>query len=203
MGSLNFPNIDTAIATAEGYGQPNAIPTLANNPGDLALGNIGNGTLGQGITIFPSPQAGVAALDNQVGMIANGTSANYSPNETINQIGQTYAGQGQQGTNWASNFAKSLGINPNSTFAQLLGKTSNLFNSNGLPAWASNAQNSFAGTANFAGSKSSSSPFNLGRVAAGIIGLICIAGGIFMLKSSQTIIQTTGKVAKKAVELSA
>ncbi len=196
MGTLNFPVIDAAIANTEGYGVSGAIPTLANNPGDLAIGDIGNGTLGNGITIFPSSLAGLTALDNQVGMIANGTSQNYSPNESINQIGQTYAGAGQQGTNWSQNFAKFMGVNPNSTFGKLLGKTSNLFTSNGLPSWASNTQN------NFAGKSASGNPFNLGRVAAFLIGIIAIAMGLFMLKSTQTIIETSGKVAKKVVELS-
>ena len=194
MGSLNFPNIDTAIATAEGYGHPNAIPTLANNPGDLALGNLGNGTLGHGITIFPSPQAGIAALDNQVGRIANGSSANYSPGESIASIGQTYAGKGQQGTNWSSIVAKILGQTVTSALFPTMGAVGNTSNLAG----AINPNTNIVG-----GTSTIASPFNLGRVAAGIIGLICIAGGIFMLKSSQTIIQTTGKVAKKAVELSA
>lgn len=200
MGSLNFPTIDAAIANAEGYGISGAIPTTANNPGDLVLGDQGYGTLGNGITVFPTPQAGATALDNQVGLMASGQSANYSPNESISQIGQTYAGTGTQGTNWAQNFAKYLGVSPTSTLGQLLGST-------GLPAWASNAQNSFSGTiqgpTGFAGATNTTgTPFNLGRVAAFLIGMVAIAGGIFMLKSSQTIIQTAGRVAKKAVEIS-
>src|SRR5689334_21454478 len=38
-------NLCRAVAVAEGYGPPNNVPTLANNPGDLGLGDIGYGEI--------------------------------------------------------------------------------------------------------------------------------------------------------------
>ena len=178
FGALNFPQIDAAIGGAEGYGQPGAIPTLANNPGDLVLGDQGLGTLGQGITVFPTPQAGATALDNQVTKMANGTSSVYAPNESIAQIGQTYAGA-NGGSSWAANVAKSLGISPSSSLFSFLNNNAGI------------------------GSNSTTSSGLGARIAAGFIGMLVIAAGLFMLKSTQTVIQTGGSIAKKAVELSA
>lgn len=177
MGNfIQYPVIDSAIASAEGYGIPKAIPTLTNNPGDLENGDIGYGMMGNGITNYPSIEAGMRALDAQISAIANGTSKNYSPNESINSIGQKYAGQGTQGSNWANNVANALGISPNSSlFSNMLGISTG-FNPD---------------------------TFNAGRIAAFLIGIVTIGAGLLMFKSTQTVIATGGKVAKKAVEVAA
>src|SRR5208337_1189220 len=96
------------IATAEGYGVAGASPTIANNPGDLKLGDIGYGTQPNGITNFPTPDAGFAALNNQVQLIQNGTSqAGYTTDMSIMDVAQLYTGgdsvNGAGSTaNWAS-----------------------------------------------------------------------------------------------------
>ena len=52
-----------AIATAEGFGVPGAVPTRANNPGDLVMGDQGLGVANaEGVTIYPTIAAGWAAL---------------------------------------------------------------------------------------------------------------------------------------------
>ena len=75
----NTGAVSNAIANVEGYGPP-GVPTNANNPGDLRLGSINNwGTAGkENQTIYPDIQTGLAALNNQVNIIANGTSPAYN-----------------------------------------------------------------------------------------------------------------------------
>ena len=110
--------IAMAIANAEGFGVVGAIPTLANNPGDLVLGDIGYGTMGpQKITVFGSVQDGWNALFKQVGEMIAGTSEYYNPSMTWNQIGAKYAGAGSP---WAANVATNLGVDPNSTLQDYL-----------------------------------------------------------------------------------
>lgn len=103
-----------AIAAAEGYGVAGAIPTTANNPGDLKNGDIGYGTLGSGITIYGSSDDGWAALENQLELISSGQSAYYSPTMSIAQLGNTWAGGD---SNWARNVAASLGVPATTSFA--------------------------------------------------------------------------------------
>jgi hypothetical protein len=118
IGSATTPStsqvqtISDAIAKAEGYGVANAIPTIRNNPGDLedASGNI--------IT-FPTPQAGMQALNNQVNLMISGQSAHYDPSMTWAQIGAIYSGSSLP--NWANNVAAQLGVDPNSTLGDFLG----------------------------------------------------------------------------------
>lgn len=73
----------SAIASAEGFGPTNNIPTIANNPGDLELGNIGYGTTaaagGNAITNFGTLADGWAALQNQINLIASGQSRRVTP----------------------------------------------------------------------------------------------------------------------------
>jgi hypothetical protein len=90
--SQQTKDLATAISIAEGFGEPEAIPTLANNPGDLELGNVGNGTLGEGITVYSSVSEGWAALWAQVEMMLSGTDLNYPASLTWSQVGALYAG---------------------------------------------------------------------------------------------------------------
>ena len=104
-----------AIAQAEGYGIAGAIPTVANNPGDLVSGDIGYGTI-QGKTIFPSAAAGWGALQNQVNLITSGKStAGYTPTMTIAQVSNLYSGSSNG--NWGNNVASILGVTPDTSFA--------------------------------------------------------------------------------------
>ena len=107
-----------AIGEAEGFGIPGKIPTLANNRGDLVMGDIGYGTLGsQKITVFATVEDGDAELAHQISLWINGTSKYYSQTSTWNQIGTKYSGPG---TPWAANVARALGVDPNSTLGNYL-----------------------------------------------------------------------------------
>ena len=122
MGASSPSAVAQAIATAEGYGPSNNVPTIANNPGDLELGNIGYGTTaasgGQQITNFPTADAGWAALENQITKMATGgSSAGYTPSMSIAQVGQLYSGGSSA---WANNVASSLGVDPSTNFASVV-----------------------------------------------------------------------------------
>lgn len=205
-------SLANAIATAEGYGVPGAIPTLANNPGDLVLGNQGYGVMGNGITVFPTVQSGYDALNNQIGLIQSGQSAVYSQNESIAQIGNTWSGGNPA---WANNVASSLGVSPSTPVSQIASPNS----TPSLWSSISGALGSLTGSTQLGPGPIGSvngqplqaaatpSSFSASRIAAGLIGLICIAGGVFALKSTQSlIVNTTGvaaKAAKKAAEVTA
>lgn len=122
LGASSPSRTAQAIATAEGFGPSGNIPTIANNPGDLELGNIGYGTTGaaggQQITNFPTADAGWAALENQITMMATGSSsAGYTPSMSIAQVGQLYSGGSSA---WANNVASALGVDPSTNFASVV-----------------------------------------------------------------------------------
>jgi len=103
-----------AIASAEGFGVAGAIPTRAHNPGDLEMGDVGNGTI-QGKTVFASDTDGWQALYRQVQLILYGGSSYYSPSDTWRQVGSVYAGGDPA---WAINVAAHLGVNPDSSVGE-------------------------------------------------------------------------------------
>ena len=96
--------IAEAIAKAEGYGVPGAIPTVRNNPGNL------KGPDGE-IRWFPTPEDGWNALYRQVTMMFTGESRYYRPDMTIAEIARIYTGESTY-MNWASNVARFLGVTP-------------------------------------------------------------------------------------------
>lgn len=108
-GSTSYPeglkNFARAVASAEGYGIPGAIPTVANNPGDLKLGEPT--VPGTGITMFDSASEGWNRLYRQLALIVSGSSAYYNLDNTIAEMGQIYANGDQ---NWARNVAGYLGV---------------------------------------------------------------------------------------------
>ena len=90
-----------AIAFAEGYGVPGAIPTLRNKPGELKQPSSGGG-----ITTFATPAEGWEALYNQLDLIRTGRSAYYQPTMTIAQVANVWTATEQ--TAWLSNVLASL-----------------------------------------------------------------------------------------------
>lgn len=80
-----------AIAHAEGFGKEGTIPTRAHNPGDLALGDKGHGTLGrEKITVFADDSTGWAALEAQLNLIRTGRSHVYVRSMTIREMGEKW-----------------------------------------------------------------------------------------------------------------
>lgn len=105
-----------AVARAEGYGIPGAIPTIAKNPGNLKLPNTP--TLGSGISVFDSIDQGWAALHNQLQLIIDGRSRFYNLDMTIKEMGDTW--EADPGDAWARNVASDLGVSLNSPLWQVL-----------------------------------------------------------------------------------
>jgi hypothetical protein len=108
-----------AIAKAEGHGIPGAIPTEANNPGDLVLGDKGYGTLGSaGITVFPDIQSGMNALYKELALIIAGQSHVYNLDMTISDMAQHWTTTQQD--EWANNVANALGVSTDTTLRRVL-----------------------------------------------------------------------------------
>lgn len=216
MASSSNP-LSNAIAFAEGFGKPGAVPTTSNNPGDLKLGDLGSGTMPGGITIFPTPQAGWTALDKQVQLMTGGGSQVYTPDQTISQAGQTYSGGDPA---WAANVGKYLGVDPNSTSLQGANGVSQNFpipqslpgGPDALGAAAATGNIDAAGPVSVPGGigtdpnapvPGASSTLSVGRIASGIIGIVCIGIGLLMFKQTQSIIIGTGKTIAKGAALAA
>lgn len=191
-----------AIAKAEGYGTPGAIPTVANNPGDLALGDQGYGTMGAGITVFPDLSSGIAALENQVTKMTTGTSHVYTPDETLADAGNTYA---SGDSNWASNVASALGVPTSTTLGSLAnGSSSSGVGAGILSALSNGAAGSQAATAVSAATgaqtiSSALSSWSVSRVVFIILGFLFVAAGIFSFKTGQQVITEFGKGVRDGV----
>lgn len=111
--------IAQAFAHAEGFGEdPNNLPTRTHNPGDLKLGDIGNGTQG-GKTVFASDSDGWAALYKQINLMISGESAYYKPTDTWRRIAQTYVGTSDY-VNWLNTVTDDLSVDPDSTLQEYM-----------------------------------------------------------------------------------
>jgi hypothetical protein len=102
--SRKIRRIAEAIAKAEGYGRPGAIPTVRNNPGNI------KGPDGV-IRTYRTPEEGWAALYRQVTMMFTGESRFYRPDMTIAEIARIYTGEARY-MDWAWNVSKFLGVKP-------------------------------------------------------------------------------------------
>lgn len=122
LGGVTLSVFAAAIAQSEGFGTAGTIPTRANNPGDLAIGDQGYGTLGQKITVFPDATTGAAALERQISLIQSGTSKSFSLNMTIAQFGAKYSSD--PNTNLSTNIARILGVSASTPLSQILSSTS-------------------------------------------------------------------------------
>lgn len=185
-----------AIANAEGYGVPGAIPTLNNNPGDL--------TDGGKILSYGSITDGINALQSQVTAMLTGSSKYYNPSMTIAEVGQTYANGDPA---WAANVSNYLGVSPDTPIGQLQnGPSLNMPDGtqvpfNKLPNWLQNAvKKTPPGFADkYIGNGVSwflSTPFVML-----VIGIILIAAGVFSFKTTTTAINTATKAVKKGAKV--
>jgi hypothetical protein len=108
-----------AIANAEGYGRAGAIPTRANNPGDLIIPGWTGEKLGaEGISVFATPSEGWRRLRNQLILIRDGKSRVYSPSLTIAQMGAKWAPA--EGAIWATNVARGLNVSTSTVLSEVL-----------------------------------------------------------------------------------
>lgn len=121
MASSQVTALGQAIAQAEGFGTPGAVPTLANNPGDITdtgwPGDTGR-TMGAGIRVFATAADGWNALYGKLNNILAGGSSEYPLSLTFAEFGTIWAGGDP---NWVNNVAGELGVDPSSTLAQFAG----------------------------------------------------------------------------------
>ena len=117
-----------AIAVAEGYyarGEHGgrSLPYRLNNPGALKKPALGAADLptwqDTGLVIFPTPEMGWAALRHQVRLMLTGGSRIYDPSDTLIGVATKYTG-GDQSHGWSWSVARSLGVGPDATLADLL-----------------------------------------------------------------------------------
>lgn len=209
----NFPALDSAIATFEGFGKPGTIATNQNNPGDLQYGPfaVAHGASGPGATatgasaptaIFPTVTQGQAAQDALVTQYAaqdytvGGLIDKWSGVQGNTPYQDFVVGKLPAGTTAAtpvSSLATPASTNPltdtlGAAAAKLATILSPVVGAPGTATAALSPNPAINATSSLWG-------FPVGRVAAGIAGLIFIAGGIFMLKPTQNIIASAGKIA--------
>jgi hypothetical protein len=115
--SNTVQKIAQAIARAEGFYVQGSIPQRANNPGDLELGDLGNGTI-SGKTVFPSASQGWQRLYVQVQGMLDGSSKIYGPDWTIQDVASTYTGN-DNASSWAQNVADYLGVGTDTQLGQI------------------------------------------------------------------------------------
>ena len=194
-----------AIAKLEGFGQPGAIPTLANNPGSLENGDVGYGTMqaanGNNITIYPNAQAGMDALNNQLSLIQNGQSQYYTPDMSISQFGQIYSG----GSPAYNQLPSMLGVSPNAPLASVLNTGSQTSSTQNpldkLKAFIAGPNSEQWKNAGLGPSSLTSELFSnvyTSRLILLVIGMLLIAAGLLQFKQTQTVIQVGGATAKGA-----
>lgn len=110
-----------AFSVAEGFGDPDAVPTRANNPGDVtgadANGFQTNGVVNkEGVVRFVNLVDGWEALYVKVNRMLSGKSYVYPLTMTLEQVGMKYSGGD---VNWAQNVADYLGVPTTTTLTQL------------------------------------------------------------------------------------
>lgn len=119
-GPISYPDgvkqMAQAIARAEGFYVAGSIPQRAHNPGDLKLS--GYPTLGGGISVFDSDEAGWDALYKQLYRILTGQSGYYNIDMTIEDMAATWTAT-QQGE-WARNVSNFLGVDTSARLWQVL-----------------------------------------------------------------------------------
>jgi hypothetical protein len=103
-------NFAQAIATAEGFYVAGSQPQRKNNPGDIETAGV--------VNTYGSVSDGWNALYTQVSMMFDGSSAHYSPDMTIEQVGYTYSPAGAE--NWINNVSSYLGVDRSTVLSSLM-----------------------------------------------------------------------------------
>ncbi len=112
-----------AIAKAEGFGVPGAVPTKAHNPGDLVIPGWLGQILGAGISVFETDEEGWGHLYHELGMIFVGSSHVYNLDMTILDMAKKWTMTDQ--VSWADNVASHLGVSVDTTLREVLSSESN------------------------------------------------------------------------------
>jgi hypothetical protein len=200
--SLQYPTIDAGIAQFEGFQISGSVAQRNNNPGNLQFGSFAqkygaNGADGSGFARFDSPDAGFTATD---ALVSSYAARGFSLTDLVNTWNPpTASGNSYQGNqNYTSFLAQKTGLNPNMPIAAqtsgglLYSIGGGLFGGafpslNGASLFGSIIPDSLNPI------KAITSQFSWSRVAAFLLGVLFIAGGLFMLKPVQEIVIRSGK----------
>lgn len=118
--------LTVAVAHAEGFyvpygpGETPPLPIRANNPCDLTDdGNVGLGTLGEGITVYANVADGWQAAYRKFERMLAGHSTVYPLTLTLAEVGMKYSGGNPA---WAVNVASKMGggVTPETTLQGLV-----------------------------------------------------------------------------------
>lgn len=110
-----------AIAYAEGYNVAGSNPARLNNPGDISDGvppYKSEYHSGSNITVFPDANTGWQWLYTKVNRAASGNSSTYDPSQSWREIGALWAPPNAEV--WASNVARNLGVDPDSSLGDYI-----------------------------------------------------------------------------------
>jgi hypothetical protein len=153
------------------------------------LGATGAGT--NGVAIFPDAATGANAEDALVSNFAN---QGMNLQELISQWAPpTAPGNSPQATqNYTNYVANQLGVSPTTPVSTLGTGTAANASSNPLSSLLDTESAGFGALGSMLGLGSFS--ISWGRIAAFLIGLILIAGGLFLLKPTQEIVQSVARV---------
>jgi hypothetical protein len=183
------PTLASAIAQAEGFNVAGSLPQIDNNPGSITSG----GSLVQ----YPDVATGQEALYNQLQSIMSGGSKYYTPDTTLSQFAQTYSGGDP---NYASNLSSILGVPTNTTIGSILsgntGTDSTASTGTGSGTGLSGILSGITSLPTTVGNAINNTLFS-SRVILLVIGVLLIAAGLFSFKTTQTVVTTVGKTAKK------
>jgi hypothetical protein len=120
-GNSLIDSLANAIARMEGYNVAGSVAQRNNNPGNLRAGTGQIGTDANGYAIFPSVDAGFAALDNQIQLNINRglTLTQFFQGKPGVYAGYAPAADSNDPTNYANTVAGWLGIDPNTQLSSL------------------------------------------------------------------------------------
>lgn len=188
-----FPSLDNAIDQFEGFGQPGTIATRQNNPGDLIYGPFARsmGATGAGsnnIAVFPNSSVGFNAMDQLIQQYAG---SGYNIQQLIGAWapGNAPGNTPQSQQNYTNFVANQMGVPANTPVSALAqgqsilahaGKSLDEINAQMLQSQTQQTgANSIATPEN---TKSFLPGFSFSRIAAILVGLIAIAGSIYLFK---------------------
>lgn len=195
-----YSAIDSAIAQFEGYNTPGTIANRQNNPGNIMFGPFAqaHGATGAGtggIAVFPDVASGQAATD---ALVSSYALQGFSIQDLINKWSPPNApGNTPESTaNYTAAVASAAGVPASTplttlqTGADLMGMIPGWTGSN-LPSLVPGGTDTSQASGLLSGKPST---FSWQRIAAFVLGLILIAGGLFLLKPVQNITATAARL---------
>lgn len=193
MSDLQYPVLDSLIAQFEGFGKDGVPATRNNNPGNIVAGTFAtsHGATGSSgpFAVFPDSSTGLAATDALVSHYAD---MGFSIEDLINKWAPpTAPGNSVDATQNYINFVSGKLGQPATDPIKADSKSM-------LPDWLytivhGEYPNLPAKPAVDPALAAPPSALSVGRIAAFLLGLILIAGGLYLFKPVQEVVNSTVK----------